>query len=78
MKFRTIETQIPWKYKWKAIDEDGSIYIYIKKPKQGTYGWLGDGYIRSIGIGPKPKDWTKTLERLENLDIREREERYGD
>ena len=51
---------------------------FSKKPTLGNYyDWwiIGDGDEIHIGQGPKPKDWTKTLERLENLDIREREER---
>ena len=65
MKYRTIETQIPWKYKWKAIDEDGYISIFELKPIRGKYTWgstKGQHWI--IGQGPKPKDWTKTLVKL--------------
>ena len=67
MKYRTIETQIPWKYKWKAIDENGQIMAFSKKPTLGNYyDWwiIGDGDEIHIGKGPKPKDWTKTLVKL--------------
>ena len=66
MKYRTIETQIPWKYKWKAIDKDGDIYVYPDLPKVVINGrWAAYPYeFLKIGEGPKPKDWTKTLEKL--------------
>ena len=65
MKYRTIETQIPWKYKWKAIDDDGNKHVYTKKPKEGKYWWSWTGgLVLHIGQGPKPKDWTKTLVKL--------------
>ena len=37
MKYRTIETQIPWKYKWKAIDADGRVAVYTHKPVKDYY-----------------------------------------
>ena len=39
MKYRTIETQVPWKFKWKATDDDGNKHVYTKKPKEGKY-WV--------------------------------------
>ena len=38
MKYRTIETQIPWKYKWKARDKDGIIAVYTEEPEK-LYEW---------------------------------------
>ena len=66
MKYRTIETQIPWKYKWKAIDPTGFIYIFTYKPiYKNLYFWgITKGNYMRIGEGPKPKDWTKTLVKL--------------
>ena len=65
MKYRTIETQIPWKYKWKAIDEDGCIHVFMFKPRRLESVWYdGTADYFLIGIGPKPKDWTKTLVKL--------------
>ena len=67
MKYRTIETQIPWKYKWKAIDADGIIAVFTDKPRLLDFGKRWDteiGDFIEIGRGPKPKDWTKTLVKL--------------
>ena len=66
MKYRTIETQIPWKYKWKAIDKSGVIAVFTHKPEPAyNECWeSGFGLVLEIGHGPKPKDWTKTLEKL--------------
>ena len=66
MKYRTIETQIPWKYKWKAIDKDGKITVFVTKPKCNISNgfWESYPYYFSLGYGPEPKDWTKTLVKL--------------
>ena len=67
MKFRTIETQVPWKFKWKAIDKDGAIVVFTMKPKYddcGEWWHRTSSKYRVIGQGPKPADWTKTLERI--------------
>ena len=67
MKYRTIETQIPWKYKWKAISGRGLILVYTNKPLKHPFTdfWYSDsGEHMEIGEGPKPKDWTKTIVKL--------------
>jgi len=68
-KFKKIIIPVETKYKWKAVDDDGYISLYSHKPiiKRG-YWYLAitdcNRYSTQIGIGPIPKDFTKTLERI--------------
>ena len=68
-KFKEITIQVPAKYKWKATDENGTIFIFTHKPKIANGYWSIDMrksgyYIMAVGESPIPKDFTKTLERI--------------
>lgn len=60
--FKTIKTIVPASFKYKAIDEDGSIWIYTHKPKCFLFHWEDEsawfnekGDNLKIGKCPKPK-----------------------
>ena len=61
----TIETAIPYSFKWMVTDANGEIYVFAKNPKpvDGVWECLSGGYIQ-IGKGPKPIDYSKTKIRL--------------
>lgn len=60
---------IPWEhikpeYKWAAMDESGSIWVYAGKPQAGDSGWgyLGglDG-VGALNINTTGIDWRESL-----------------
>lgn len=75
---KMIVTMIPDRYKWVATDENGNIFIYMRKPYiDDTTYWLdshdddnyqGDTYFK-VGMTPKPvKNWKKTCKRIEEVE----------
>ena len=75
-KFKEITIQVPAEYKWKTVDPDGKITIHTHKPKPyvhikychslETDSWESPGDFMDVGYGPEPKDFTKTLERIQH------------
>ena len=58
------------KLKWQAIDKDGKVVQFTHKPTPDPIGGYWDcdrkpgAFYEVVTQGPKPKDWTKTLEKL--------------
>ena len=60
---------IPWEhikqeYKWAAMDESGSVWVYEGKPKAGDSAWGYSGGLDGIGalnINTTGIDWRESL-----------------
>lgn len=60
---------IPWEvikpeYKWAAMDESGSLWVYEGKPKAGDSAWGYSGNLDGIGalnINTTGIDWRESL-----------------
>ena len=71
-KFKEITIQVPFSFRWIAVDSDGEINAFQKKPivSSNYHGyWMCGNWRRNngcigVGKGPIPKDFTKTLERI--------------
>lgn len=73
----TIKTliEIPAKYKWYAIDEDGEHKLHERTPRLShdsfrPYGgyWLSDGEQISLFFSGNNPDWKNTLQRIEEYE----------
>lgn len=61
------EYKVPSWAKWLAVDSDGEVWVYGGHPVAGSVWWWSDGGGEQNPIyrGPKPKDFTKELYKLE-------------
>ena len=56
------------KWKWIAMDKEGLWCLFIKKPSLDGCIWEGGHYRgadQNVFNLPKAKDWTKSLQRIE-------------
>lgn len=70
MKTCKRKPKYPYWAKYKATDKDGAVYVYEYKPYPRTGVWVRGGLDDKWQIvkykKTPPKDWTKTLRRIED------------